>query len=517
MVYSIEDQAGDETLNVPLVESLTVMESQNQEDDSTSRIGTTASARFNVLSTMVGGGSLSLPMAFQKSGNILLGPLIMILTAVMTEFCFRIHVHSARILAPVSDNETKKGNDSYESIAAAAFGKNMYVFGAFLVTSMCFFGTVGYAVLLRDMLQPVTNAIWKTTHDEKESTSGPTLHNNLTMLAVVLLVTPMCTLRNLTALERFGAFSMLSVLILGSCIVFRSVECNFGYLDFIPDDNHDANAFLLWPATWKDLLDAFPLYVSCFVCHYNLLPVHNELQRPSTQRVHWWLRSTTWTAAIFYLIIGFAGSAYGKCTPTGRVQGNVLLDFAEDDPLLMVGRMCLAFTLTMALPMLTIPGRDILLRSFSECWTKRRQVRDASAEMIATSDSNDLQEPLLENDHQEGVDEELPAGNGQACSDEATQSDPSVCARLVAAILVLWSAAAVASLCKSIDIVWALLGSSLSCILSFLIPCGSYLVIASKHGQVNLLSKVVAGVLLAIFAPLMVISTINAVMNTFFK
>jgi len=55
------------------------------------RLGTTSSARFNILSTMVGGGSLSLPLAFQKSGNALLGPFMLLLVAVITEFCFRIH------------------------------------------------------------------------------------------------------------------------------------------------------------------------------------------------------------------------------------------------------------------------------------------------------------------------------------------------------------------------------------------------------------------------------------------
>lgn len=461
---------------------------------------------------MVGGGSLSLPLAFQKSGNLLLGPFLLLIVAILTEFCFRIHIASARMLHPVSVGDTQKGKDSYESIAAAAFGKKMFVFGAFLVTCMCFFGTVGYAVLLRDMLQPVTNAIWKT----HPAPGGPTLHNNLTMLAVVVMVTPLCTLRNLTALERFGAFSMMSVLILGSCIVFRSVECNLGLLDTFDAEtllDEPRPVFQLWPTHWKDVLDAFPLYVSCFVCHYNLLPVHNELRRPSIERVRWWLRSTTWAATIFYLTIGFAGSAYAKCTPTHLVQGNVLLDFAEDDPLLLVGRMCLAITLTMAFPMLTIPGRDILLRSVSNYSSKpgRAQARVAPSPAGA---AEDLAEPLLEQEHGEAAEVAL-----ESLSEEASNNDGgqySVCARLAAAIFVLWSAAAVASFCQSIDIVWQLLGSSLSCLLSYLIPCGSYLVIASKQGEVSRLSMVAAGLLLAVSAPLMVVSTVNAVMNTFF-
>jgi amino acid permease len=451
---------------------------------------------------MVGGGSLSLPMAFQKSGNLLLGPVIMITVAIITEFCFRIHVRSARLLSPVNDNETKKGKDSFESVAAAAFGNKMYVFGAFLVTAMCFFGTVGYAVLLRDMLQPITSAIWKIEE------SGPSLKNNLTMLSVVFLATPLCTLQNLTALERFGAFSMLSVLILGSCIVFRSLQCNLGYLD----SPGNWESFQLWPESWTDVLDAFPLYVSCFVCHYNLLPVHNELQRPSAKRVNWWLRSTTWIATIFYLVMGVAGSAYGHCTAEGKVQGNVLLDFPSNDPLLMVGRMCLAITLTMAFPMLTIPGRDILLRSVSEWWNNRRRHQPSD-----TSGLQSLEEALLENDNQATDEEHQEVLTSE--TDTSITGPASVKARLAAAVLVLWSAAAVASFCESIDIVWDLLGSSLSCLLSYLIPCGSFLVIASSYddvNDVNWLSRSAAKLILIVSIPLMIISTINAIFNTFF-
>jgi len=143
-----------------------------------------------------------------------------------------------------------------------------------LVTSMCFFGTVGYAVLLRDMLQPITDMIWN--HQPDSDTGGPTFHNNLTMLTVCLLVTPLCTLKTLTALKRFGAFSMFSILVLGVIVCLRSIQCNMGGETHDSDDAHPVwRSFKLLPDKWKDVLDAFPLFVSCYVCHYNLLPVHN--------------------------------------------------------------------------------------------------------------------------------------------------------------------------------------------------------------------------------------------------
>jgi hypothetical protein len=60
--------------------------------------------------------------------------------------------------------------------------------------------------------------------------------------------------------------------------------------------------------------------------------------------------------------ISILGSCVVFRSATGRVQGNILLDFDKDDLLLLVGRMCVAFTITFAFPMIVIPARDIILR-----------------------------------------------------------------------------------------------------------------------------------------------------------
>lgn len=451
------------------------------ETDRTERIGTTSSARFNILSTMVGGGSLSLPMAFQKCGNGFAAPIFLVLIAITTKFCFRILVTTARTISPVNETARTPGFDSFESVAAAAFGPYALIFSKGLVIAMCFFGTVGYAVLLRDMLQPIADEIFPNTNSWH--------YRNALMFAVVLIVTPLCTLQNLTSLKRFGAASMTSILILGLCILYRAIQCNLGLTD--KGDASWWTSFHAFPEHPKNLLDAFPLFVSCYVCHYNILPVHNELRCPSDKRVEWWLSSTVWSSTIFYMVLGLAGSAYSHCIPDGHVHGNILLDFDESDPLVLVGRMCLALTITLAFPMLTIPARDIVLRSMPDY----REGEDVE-EQETTQDS--LQEPLLAPRRHES---------------SGPTSDPvesTFLGRLVIATIFFWSGAIVASCVESIDIVWALLGSSLSIVLSYLIPCGVY--VSLVRGT----DRWWAWALLLGSVPLMIISTANAVYNTFY-
>jgi len=343
---------------------------------------------------------------------------------------------------------------------------------------------------------------------------------------------------------------MLSVFVLGCCVLLRSYECNF--LDSYKDKRHTEkwyNYIQFTPTSWKHFLDAIPLFISCFVCHYNIPTVHNELQNPTSKRTSWWLRSTAWSAALFYLVLGFGGSMYGNCTASGTVQGNVLLDFEEDDPLLMVGRMCLALTITLAFPMLVIPARDIVWKSIQNIkWSasfmfggthdEEEALEEpvvATARLpsnwadVATTSNRNLEEPLLsQNQTEEGDDDPQEEETDSTTNNNTDQG--TFLQRLVVSMTIFWSAAAVACCVSSIDVVWDLLGSSLSILLSYLIPCGAYLVLSKQREhdlswdfepndtvQKRHYSRLLCWAIVSITAPLMIVSTGNAIVSTFFS
>lgn len=107
---------------------------------------------------------------------------------------------------------------------------------------------------------------------------------------------------------------------------------------------------------------------------------------PTSDRVTRWVRTSIWPATLFYYIIGFTDSLFVKCTSSGSVQGNILLDFNEDDPLLLLGRLCLAVTIALAFPMLIIPPRDILVRSLVQTRFGRRHLQPKSSLQNTTLD-----------------------------------------------------------------------------------------------------------------------------------
>jgi amino acid permease len=639
---------------VSAVQTVVVVDESPPPSPRRERMGTIQSATFNIWSTMVGGGSLSLPLAFTKAGNGLFGPILLISTAILSEFCFGLLIDTTHFmkyddpqqsqqqreeqqqqqqqqLPTKRDHRSETSTSEYtlnseghdaneidaedalivtqeqqqqqqpqqqqqleemtsgeydgvtigqytlESITAAAAtimgtpeqycsnhhaqhgSRNTatttttnsnwaYSISALLVFFMCFFGIIGYCVLLRDMLLPVTKwmqqqvKLWfhyhyhhhdtpffknrwsfiattsTTTNTSSDDTanneSTVTWANNVSMIIVVFLITPLCTLQTLTSLQKFSAFSMCSVLILGLCIVYRSVQCHLGYYH-IPDGNSDdgnnnssitslsyhdtengdassnnhRRGFTWLPHNMKDVLDVLPLYISCYVCHYNIPVVYNDLAHPTPTRVRLWLHITVWGATIFYCIVGIAGSSFALVCGSHHhiVQGNVLLNFDPDDPLLLVGRLCLAVTIALAFPVLTIPARDIIIRYIVSS-------SSTTASTISTeTPNNSLTEPLLLSSSNGSDDEILeditvrtsnvmpPHESTPNGIHDVSSSSSSWIQRLLISICILWSGTGIASCVSSIDIVWDFLGSSLSIMLSYLVPCGCYILLRRRY------------------------------------
>ena len=138
----------------------------NTTKDESQRQGTISSARFNLLSSMVGGGSLSLPLAFHQTGNAFVAPLLLIATAALAQQSILFLIKAGIYSTDSGENNTdehnatdgglqgsltvgnRKGTVSYENVSMKAFGPSARTFSMALVSACCFFATIGYCVLV---------------------------------------------------------------------------------------------------------------------------------------------------------------------------------------------------------------------------------------------------------------------------------------------------------------------------------------------------------------------------------
>ena len=431
------------------------------------REGTIRSARLNILSSMVGGGSLSLPLAFYQAGNGLLAPFLLLCIAAAIDHSIYFLVQAGNYTSKTNaTNRKSKGSLSYDKVASAAIGTIVGHLSMALICINCFFGITGYGVLLRDMLLPISDYL-SPQNDSDGGDGRPTYIQNAVMVFVVMLITPLCTLESLTALKHIGAASMVSVLILFCCITYRSAECNFSskydhvrhmpwkeYISAFPShDDDEFNSSIT--ATLHQLANAIPILLTVYMCHFNVLPVHNELQDPSPKRVYKLFSTSIGSAAFFYLFMGFVGSMYGNCTESGRVEGNVLLSFAEDDKLLMLGRACLSMTIAFALPVFVLPTRNMFLNGVDSFCGARQEGVDDDDDGAAHSEqtprnsntngyNNPLEEPLL-------VPEKSGERMTETCRQESrscSRGSDSGRRRVIVSIAILWLAITIACCVK---------------------------------------------------------------------
>ena len=326
---------------------------------SASRSGTVSSAVFNLINSMVGGGVLSLPYAFYKSG-IANGIVILMVVGAAADYSVYSLVSCSR----------RSGQSSFEGVAAHSLGTRGKNLTLFCVILTCFLAVVGYAVLLRDLLTPLAGRAFS-----KSFKSG-CLVSNLLMGGVGALVTPLMFMGSLTSLKPVAIVSAVTIGCLALSVIIRTVQCNSDAGEVFTSP---LSSSVKWFGSISDTVTSLPIYVCTYVCHFNVLPVHTELHKPTRRRLRQLVHTTFLVTFLFYAAVGSVGSLVGNCriaggsndpddddaqTPSeeGEVSGNVLLNFSQNDNLITVGRCGLSCTITLAFPMLVIPCRDMLLR-----------------------------------------------------------------------------------------------------------------------------------------------------------
>lgn len=168
-----------------------------------------------------------------------------------------------------------------------------------------------------------------------------------------------------------------------------------------------------------------------------------------------------------------------------------------------LGRACLACTITLAFPLLVIPCRDMIVRIIQEVKTgvnggqeggnkgeigKGRIGRHYDFEgILGDEDTQDMEEPLIQQAAGERSTDEL--GRERLDSSKSFDSQALLSTsdqefkrfglrKVLVTLLVFWGGLLGATCVDNIEVVWDVLGSSISILVAFLIPCACYLVVS---------------------------------------
>lgn len=421
--------------------------------DSESRTATAKSSVFNLVSTIIGGGVLSLSFAFDKCG-LVFATILMLVASIASDFILYVLVSCSR----------RSGAQSYEEIAAKAFGKTAQLITMALLIMLTFLVFVGYVILARDLASPlVERYLLDRIMEETE--------RNLTAVGCVVLVSPVLFFRSINALRFTSIFSLLSILVLVLAIGIRSVQSTE-----TPEFSPSNMKFL--PTSWHDVVYAFPIISVSFLCHFNVLPVYGELHQPTRRRLKTIVHVTMASTWVFYIILGGLGYVFAFQSPQG-VQDNILNNFSNNDDLINAGRLGLVITVLLSLPLLVLPCRATLYRLLLEIQQLRGN--PSSNENMRLLDD----EPVVLN-----------------------QESPLLmhCALTITIIV---CAVFMAFSVPGVSVVWSVMGSTVGILIAYVIPSMSYIRI--RHEKPNTDDRKRAAWVLFVFGSIaMVVCSIQA-------
>lgn len=470
----------------------------------------TPSATFSLVATMVGGGVLSLPFAMSQCG-LVLGTGCLLLSA----------VGSAWTLSMLVDCARATGRDSFELVGHAAYGEVSRKATIALVFLICWLTKIAYFVLLTDLMVPVVELIVPTLRQQSEH--DPDSVRRIVVCIAALILAPMCYKSNLSALSFMCFASVASVMVVGSVVGFRAIQ-KFGiehqvYVQMPDHSNRLVEVeplYHLWPQDWAKALYAFPTFGVSFLCHFNALPTHQELARPTRHRMRRVILVTLTLTSIIYLFVSICGYLYTGC----YTCGNVLLNFSQDDPLITVARTALSLVLMLNFPLICQPCRNALFRLLTGAGCvkacapvvegdngQENSSGSFSLEIVTTSDpgieTREAPLPRVSAEADQNRRSSSPPSSppqprvhvylrqdtrGGGITDrrssvqvfdtflpkeEAMQQsflEPSNLQRIVLTTLLLSTALLVSCVMRSIMVVWSVIGSTVSFLIAFIMP-----------------------------------------------
>lgn len=401
-----------------------------------------------MLSTMIGGGALSLPYAFKLCGLSAGLPLLLV-SALASDFAMYAMCAASR----------RTGTSTLAELAREAQGPRLEATVIVSLFVLCAFVSVAYARLLRDLLALFLEPL------ELE----PRVVDWCLIAAATLVLFPLSLHRELHRL-RFAAFTSFTGAICVALLFMYRAAPEVGAA-FTSDREHRTRLMsaLLLPGPGLDLwgaLEALPIMVLLFLCQFNVLSIHARLHNPTRTRLKCLIHVAVSVTFVFYVCFGVAGAVVCSSAPLAIAQDALSCLAAtggSSDILLACAGGAFAVSILLNTPALIIPLRDSLqlfgtkLVSLSAGLQANRDSHYRAAkpsERTALADIHETEEQMeasltLSKDH---TDDETTSDPGA----QATLS--TMCHTILTAAIVVFVVAAALHV-PGVASVWAVAGS----------------------------------------------------------
>ncbi|WOL17185.1 hypothetical protein Cni_G25974 [Canna indica] len=227
-----------------------------------------AGAVFNLSTTIVGAGIMSLPATMKVMG-LVPGILLIIFFAFFTETSIDMLIRFSRA-----------GNTvSYGGLMGDAFGK----IGKMLIQLCIMVNNVGVLIVYMIIIGDVVSGTSSSGYHHSGVLEGWFGQHWWTGRFFVLLVSMLAVFAPLACFKRVDSLRFTSTLSVALAVVFVVITAGIAIVKLVAGSIAMPKLFPDIPdlASVWNIFTVVPVLVTAYICHYNVHPIENELEDPS--------------------------------------------------------------------------------------------------------------------------------------------------------------------------------------------------------------------------------------------
>lgn len=242
------------------------------------------------------------------------------------------------------------GKNTFEEISKKAFGSGFALFMEVNIVLFCFGTAMGYMMTVGDISSQVIDRIFGNEHHHLYTKILLNPNFVLTFITVVLLFP-------LSMNDKINDLRFASLMGVG-CIIFlvgvvTYIFASHGLNHTLPD----YSTAIAPKGGVTGCFKMLSLAIFAFCCQPNVPAIYCELERKSFKRMDKVAFRGMMLCLIIYIVMGIAGFlAFGEQTQ-GNVMGNLQPFLCNNDGVVIVGFVAMAFAVTMAFPLNIFPIR----------------------------------------------------------------------------------------------------------------------------------------------------------------
>ncbi|KAF2995779.1 hypothetical protein E8E14_002112 [Neopestalotiopsis sp. 37M] len=294
------------------------------------------SAFMNMANSIIGAGIIGQPYAFRNAG-LLAGIVLLVGLTVVVDWTIRLIVVNSKL----------SGANSFQGTVEHCFGRSGLIAISVAQWAFAFGGMVAFGVVVGDSIPHVLEAVFPGLR------TWPVLGllaDRRVVIAVFIMGVsyPLTLYRDIAKLAKASTFALISMLIILVTVVVQGA--------LVPSEDRGSFSTPLLTVN-GGIFQAIGVISFAFVCHHNSLLIYGSLKTPTIDRfarVTHYSAGVSMAACMLVALVGFL--TFGD-----KTQGNVLNNFASDNSMVNIARLCFGLNMLTTLPLEAFVCREVML------------------------------------------------------------------------------------------------------------------------------------------------------------